>query len=52
MNVISAYAPQVGFEMEVKEAFGSDINEIVHGFLLKKEFSYWSKYFNAHVGEN
>ena len=43
INVTSAYTPQVGCETEVKDNFWSDMNEIVEGFLLKEEFSDWSR---------
>ncbi|KAF7697030.1 hypothetical protein C0J45_13436 [Silurus meridionalis] len=41
INVISAYAPQVGCEMEEKESFWSDLDEVVDGVPRK----------DGHVGE-
>ena len=42
VNVIRAYASLVGFEMVVKEAFGSEL-KWSNGFILHKQFSDWRK---------
>ncbi|KAI5612991.1 hypothetical protein C0J50_4233, partial [Silurus asotus] len=50
INVISAYAPQVGCEMEEKERFWSELDEVVDG-VPRKECLVIGKDFNGHVGE-
>ncbi|KAI5094295.1 hypothetical protein C0J45_16019 [Silurus meridionalis] len=50
INVISAYALQVGCEMEEKERFWSELNEVVDG-VPRKERLVIETDFNAHVGE-
>ncbi|KAF7690900.1 hypothetical protein HF521_011197, partial [Silurus meridionalis] len=48
--VISAYAPQVGCEMEEKERFWSELDEVVDG-VPRKERLVIGADFNGHVGE-
>ncbi|KAI5108430.1 hypothetical protein C0J45_2024, partial [Silurus meridionalis] len=48
--VISAYAPQVGSEMEEKERFWSELDDVVDG-LPRKERLVIGADFNGHVGE-
>ncbi|KAI5100145.1 hypothetical protein C0J45_9131 [Silurus meridionalis] len=50
INVISAYAPQVGCEMEEKERFWSEFDEVVDG-VPRKERLVIGADFNGHVGE-
>ncbi|KAI5614769.1 hypothetical protein C0J50_3417 [Silurus asotus] len=50
INVISAYAPQVGCEIEEKERFWSELDEVVDG-VPRKERLVIGAYFNVHVGE-
>ncbi|KAI5619406.1 hypothetical protein C0J50_21026 [Silurus asotus] len=50
INVISAYAPQVGCEMEEKERFWSESDEVVDG-VHRKERLVIGADFNWHVGE-
>ncbi|KAI5102989.1 hypothetical protein C0J45_6570 [Silurus meridionalis] len=50
INVISAYAPQVGCEMEEKEKFWSKLDEVVDG-VPRKERLVIGADFNGHVGE-
>ncbi|KAI5093469.1 hypothetical protein C0J45_16607 [Silurus meridionalis] len=50
INVISAYAPQVGSEMEEKERFWSELDEEVDG-VPRKERLVIGADFNRHVGE-
>ncbi|KAI5621580.1 hypothetical protein C0J50_18849 [Silurus asotus] len=50
INVISAYAPQVGCEMEEKERFWSELDEVVDG-VPRKERLVIGADFNGHVGE-
>ncbi|KAI5086393.1 hypothetical protein C0J45_2227 [Silurus meridionalis] len=50
INVISAYAPQVGCEMEEKERFWSELDDVVDG-LPRKERLVIGADFNGHVGE-
>ncbi|KAI5101449.1 hypothetical protein C0J45_8652 [Silurus meridionalis] len=50
MNVISVYAPQVGCEMEEKERFWSELDEVVDG-VPRKERLVIGADFNGHVGE-
>ncbi|KAI5619407.1 hypothetical protein C0J50_21027 [Silurus asotus] len=50
INVISAYAPQVRCEMEEKERFWSEIDEVVDG-VPKNERLVIGADFNGHVGE-
>ncbi|KAI5104378.1 hypothetical protein C0J45_6004 [Silurus meridionalis] len=50
INGISAYAPQVGFEMEVKEKFWSELDEVVDG-LPRNERLVIGADFDGHVGE-
>ncbi|KAI5630253.1 hypothetical protein C0J50_10328 [Silurus asotus] len=50
INVISAYAPQVGCEMEDKERFWSELDEVVDG-VPRKERLVIGADFNGHVGE-
>ena len=49
MNVISAYAPQVGCEMEEKEDFWSELDEVVES-VSKEERVVIGADFNGHVG--
>ncbi|KAF7711761.1 hypothetical protein C0J45_0735, partial [Silurus meridionalis] len=48
--VISAYAPQVGCEMEEKERFWSELDKVVDGVPRKKRLVIGAD-FNGHVGE-
>ncbi|KAF7706373.1 hypothetical protein C0J45_5915, partial [Silurus meridionalis] len=48
--VISAYAPQVGCEMEEKEKFWSELDEVVDG-VPRNERLVNGADFNGHVGE-
>ncbi|KAI5625327.1 hypothetical protein C0J50_15186 [Silurus asotus] len=50
INVISAYAPQVGCEMEEKERFWSDSDEVVDIVPRNKRLVIGAD-FNGHVGE-
>ncbi|KAI5611767.1 hypothetical protein C0J50_1408 [Silurus asotus] len=50
INVISAYAPQVGCEMEEKERFWSELDEVVDG-VPRKERLVIGADFNGHAGE-
>ncbi|KAI5617286.1 hypothetical protein C0J50_23231 [Silurus asotus] len=50
INVISAYAPQVGCEMEKKETFWSELDEVVEG-VPRNERLVIGADFNGHVGE-
>ncbi|KAI5610013.1 hypothetical protein C0J50_5366 [Silurus asotus] len=50
INVISAYAPQVGCEMEEKKRFWSELDEVVDG-VPRKERLVIGADFNGHVGE-
>ncbi|KAI5097526.1 hypothetical protein C0J45_12835 [Silurus meridionalis] len=50
INVISAYAPQVGCEMEEKGRFWSEIDEVVESELRKERLVIEAD-FNRHVGE-
>ncbi|KAF7703561.1 hypothetical protein C0J45_1013 [Silurus meridionalis] len=50
INVISAYAPQVGCEMEEKEKFWNELDEAVEG-VARNERLVIGADFNGHVGE-
>ncbi|KAG7488682.1 hypothetical protein MATL_G00037740 [Megalops atlanticus] len=50
MNVVSAYAPQVGCEMEEKEEFWNELDEVVES-APKEERVVIGADFNGHVGE-
>ncbi|KAI5089279.1 hypothetical protein C0J45_20687 [Silurus meridionalis] len=50
INVISAYAPQVGCKLEEKERFWSELDEVVDG-VPRKERLVIGADFNGHVGE-
>ncbi|KAF7710720.1 hypothetical protein HF521_009592, partial [Silurus meridionalis] len=50
INVISAYAPQVGFEMEEKERFWGELDGVVDS-VPRKERLVIRADFNGHVGE-
>ncbi|KAI5099810.1 gastrula zinc finger protein XlCGF28.1-like [Silurus meridionalis] len=50
INVISAYTPQVGCEMEEKEKFWSELDEVVDG-VSRNERLLIGADFNGHVGE-
>ncbi|KAI5100986.1 hypothetical protein C0J45_9972 [Silurus meridionalis] len=50
INVISAYAPQVGCEMEEKARFWSELDEVVDS-VPRKERLVIGADFNGHVGE-
>ena len=50
MNVISAYAPHMGCEMEYKEDFWSELDEVVES-VSKDERVVIGADFNGHVGE-
>ena len=48
MNVLSAYSPQVGCEMEEKEDFSSELDEVVES-VSKEERVVIGADFNGHV---
>ncbi|KAI5090388.1 hypothetical protein C0J45_19249 [Silurus meridionalis] len=50
INIISAYAPQVGCEMEKKEKFRSELDEVVEGEPRNERLVIGAD-FNGHVGE-
>ncbi|KAF7690283.1 hypothetical protein C0J45_19462 [Silurus meridionalis] len=50
LNVISAYAPQVGCEIEEKKKFWSELDELVDG-VPSNEILVIGADFNGHVGE-
>ncbi|KAI5098121.1 hypothetical protein C0J45_11848 [Silurus meridionalis] len=50
INVINAYAPQVGCEMKEKERFWSELDEVVDGVPRKERLVIWAD-FIGHVGE-
>ena len=50
INIVSAYAPQVGCDEEEKEAFWADLAEVV-GKILRDERLVIGADLNAHVGE-
>ncbi|KAJ8369492.1 hypothetical protein SKAU_G00095200 [Synaphobranchus kaupii] len=50
VNVISAYAPQVGCEMEEKEEFWSVLDEVVESVPARERVVIGAD-FNGHVGE-
>ena len=50
MNVISAYAPQVGCEMEEKEEFWSELDELTEN-IPRGERVVTGADFNGHIGE-
>ncbi|KAF7701131.1 hypothetical protein C0J45_10358 [Silurus meridionalis] len=50
INVISAYAPQVGCEMKDKEKFWSELDKVVEG-VPRNERLVIGVDFNSHVGE-
>ncbi|KAI5609143.1 hypothetical protein C0J50_6145, partial [Silurus asotus] len=50
IHVISAYAPQVGCEMEEKDKFWSELDEVVEGEPRKERLVIGAD-FNGHVGE-
>ncbi|KAI5108302.1 hypothetical protein C0J45_1896 [Silurus meridionalis] len=50
INVISAYAPLVGCEMEEKERFWNELDQVVDG-VPRKERLVIGADFNGHVGE-
>ncbi|KAF7694969.1 hypothetical protein HF521_006692, partial [Silurus meridionalis] len=50
INVISAYAPKVGYEMEEKEIFWRELDEVVEGVPRNKRLVIWAD-FNGHVVE-
>ena len=50
LNVLSAYAPQVGCELEEKERFWRDMDELLEGVRMEERVLSRAD-FNAHVGE-
>ncbi|XP_065658458.1 uncharacterized protein LOC136082970 [Hydra vulgaris] len=50
MNVISAYAPQVGCDMEKKEEFWKELDEVVLQVPIEEKMILGAD-FNGHVGE-
>ena len=50
LNVLSAYAPQVGCELEEKERFWRDMDELLEGVPMEERVLLGAD-FNAHVGE-
>ncbi|XP_019262178.1 PREDICTED: craniofacial development protein 2-like [Nicotiana attenuata] len=49
INVISAYAPQVGLDQEVKKQFWEDLDEMVCS-IPQTEKLFIGGYFNGHIG--
>lgn len=50
LNMISAYAPQVGLDKEVKRNFWEDLGEVVHG-IPHTEKLFIGGDFNGHIGK-
>ncbi|KAK3523823.1 hypothetical protein QTP70_010438 [Hemibagrus guttatus] len=50
LNVVSGYAPQVGCELEEKESFWSELDEVMES-IPTGERVVIGAYFNGHVGE-
>uniref|UniRef100_A0A3P9J4A1 Endonuclease/exonuclease/phosphatase domain-containing protein n=1 Tax=Oryzias latipes TaxID=8090 RepID=A0A3P9J4A1_ORYLA len=50
VNVVSGYAPQVGCELEVKERFWSELDEVIESFPRGERVVIGAD-FNGHVGE-
>ena len=51
LNVLSAYAPQVGCELEEKERFWQDMDELLEGVPMRGKGVVGGSDFNTHVGE-
>ncbi|XP_019253831.1 PREDICTED: craniofacial development protein 2-like [Nicotiana attenuata] len=51
VNVVSAYAPQVGLDQEVKRRFWDDLDKVVHSILHSKKLFIGGD-FNVHIGAN
>nr|XP_009803700.1 PREDICTED: craniofacial development protein 2-like [Nicotiana sylvestris] len=49
LNVISAYAHQVGFDEEIKRRFWKEFDGLVHGILLT-QMLFTGGDFNGHIG--
>ncbi|XP_055830759.1 uncharacterized protein LOC129899763 [Solanum dulcamara] len=49
MNVVSAYAPHMGLDEEVKKLFWEGLDEVVRG-IPGTEFFFIGKDFNGHIG--
>jgi hypothetical protein len=49
LNVISSYAPQVGFSDDVNRQFWEDLEDIVRG-VSNSEKKFIGEYLNDHVG--
>ncbi|XP_060182222.1 uncharacterized protein LOC132611877 [Lycium barbarum] len=49
LNIISAYAPQVGLDEEVKRRFWKDLDEVVGGIPLTEKLFVGGD-FNGHIG--
>ncbi|XP_075087656.1 uncharacterized protein LOC142169658 [Nicotiana tabacum] len=49
LNVVSAYAPQSGWEEEVKRRFWEGLDEIMHSILPAKKL-FIGRDFNGHIG--
>ncbi|KAI5106538.1 hypothetical protein C0J45_4235 [Silurus meridionalis] len=52
INVISAYAPQVGCEMEENEKFWSELDEVVEGNPRNKRLVIWADFYRHVVNRN
>ena len=50
LNVLSAYAPQVGCDLEEKERFWRDMDKLLEGVPIEERVLLGAD-FNAHVGE-
>ncbi|XP_070029060.1 uncharacterized protein [Nicotiana sylvestris] len=49
LNIISAYAPQIGLDQEVKRRFWEDLDEMVRG-ISHTEKLFIGGDFNCHIG--
>ncbi|KAK3506526.1 hypothetical protein QTP70_006437 [Hemibagrus guttatus] len=50
LNVVSGYAPQVGYELEEKERFWSELDEVIESIPTGEQVVIGAD-FNGHVGE-
>ncbi|MCJ8736345.1 hypothetical protein PDJAM_G00258590 [Pangasius djambal] len=50
LNVVSGYAPQVGCELEEKERFWSELDEVIESIPMGERVVIGAD-FNRHVGE-
>ena len=51
IDIVSAYAPQVGCDEEEKEAFWADLEEVAGKILRDERLVIGADLLNAHVGE-